>query len=86
MSFEIGSIVKNKRREFGITQQELANKAGVGLNFVYQLEKNKRTVQLNCVEQVLDALDIELSIQPREREALNEQRIKTPAPKPTLPW
>ena len=53
---EIGSFVKTERKRLGWTQQELADKSGVGLNFVYQLEKNKRTVQLDTTNQVLGAL------------------------------
>ena len=53
---EIGLFVKTERKRLGWTQQELADKSGVGLNFVYQLEKNKRTVQLDTTNQVLGAL------------------------------
>lgn len=53
---DIGTFVKGERKRRGLTQQELADISGVGLNFVYQLEKNKTTVQLNCANQVLRAL------------------------------
>jgi len=53
---DIGSFVRCERKRRGLTQQELADLSGVGLNFVYQLEKNKATVQLNCANQVLRAL------------------------------
>lgn len=53
---EIGAFVRLERKKKGWTQNELAEKAGVGLNFVYQLEKNKRTVQLDTTNQVLQAL------------------------------
>ncbi len=53
---EIGEFVKNERKRQGMTQQQLASKSGVGLNFVYQLEKNKPSVQLDSLNQVLRAL------------------------------
>lgn len=51
-----------KRRELNLSQTELAERAGVGLNFVYQLEKNKPTVQLNCARQVLQALGFDIGV------------------------
>jgi y4mF family transcriptional regulator len=58
---EIGTLVKQVRVSRGLTQQQLAQLADVGLNFVYQLEKNKATVQLDKTAQVLRALGYEIS-------------------------
>jgi y4mF family transcriptional regulator len=57
---EIGKFVRQERHRQGLTQQELADKAEVGLNFVYQLEKNKPTVQLDKTNQVLRSLGFEI--------------------------
>ena len=59
---KIGDFVRKQRREQKLTQQQLASMANVGLNFVYQLEKNKPSVQLDCVEQVLQALGYEFGV------------------------
>jgi y4mF family transcriptional regulator len=59
---DIGSFVRKMRRDSGLSQSQLADKAGVGLNFVYQMEKNKPTVQLDCARQVLNALGFEISV------------------------
>lgn len=59
----IGKFVKEERIRLGWTQQQLADKAGVGLNFVYQLEKEKPTVRLDTTNQVLKALGYEISVQ-----------------------
>lgn len=61
---DLGSFVRERRRALNWTQTQLADKAGVGLNFVYQLEKNKQTVQLDCARQVLLALGYDFQIQP----------------------
>jgi len=53
---DIGTFVKQERVRRGLTQQQLADQADVGLNFVYQLEKNKPTVQLDKTNQVLKTL------------------------------
>lgn len=37
----------------GLTQEELASKAGVGLRFVRDIEQGKKTLRLDKVNQVL---------------------------------
>ena len=41
------------RKQFGLTQVDLAAKAGVGLRFVRELEQGKETLRLDKVNQVL---------------------------------
>ena len=41
------------RKQFGLTQEELAAKSGVGLRFVRELEQGKETLRLDKVNQVL---------------------------------
>ncbi len=59
---ELGDFVRGERKRQGLTQQQLANKSGVGLNFVYQLEKNKPSVQLDSLNLVLRALGYSVSV------------------------
>ena len=49
----IAGFVKLRRKEANLTQPMLADKAGVGLRFVRELEQGKRTLRLDRVEQVL---------------------------------
>jgi hypothetical protein len=70
-----------------LTQQQLADLAGVGLNFVYQLEKNKQTVQLDCTLQVLEALGYELAPRPLLRATpVVEAPDGRQAARPKSPW
>ena len=50
----IGEYIKQKRKLFRLTQIELADRTGVGIRFIRELEKGKSTVQLNKVNQVLE--------------------------------
>lgn len=68
MNYDIGNFVKEKRKELGITQQELADVSGVGMNFVYQLEKNKPTVRLDTTRKVLNALGYEITVEKLNRD------------------
>lgn len=50
---ELAAFVKGKRKQAKLTQEELAQRAGVGLRFIRELENNKKTLRLDKVEQVL---------------------------------
>ncbi|MEX0648345.1 MAG: helix-turn-helix transcriptional regulator [Balneolaceae bacterium] len=52
-TFEIIDLVKSRRKLLGLTQKDLAERAGVGLRFVRDLEQGKQTLQVNKVNQVL---------------------------------
>lgn len=49
----IGTYVKQKRKEAGLTQEEFAMRSGLGLRFVRDLEQGKETVRLDKVNQAL---------------------------------
>lgn len=49
----IAEFVKERRRKLGMTQVVLADRAGVGLRFVRDLEQGKTTLRLDKVNQVL---------------------------------
>ena len=49
----IASFVKEMRKKFNLTQVDLADKSGVGLRFIRDLEQGKQTLRLDKVNQVL---------------------------------
>lgn len=53
-------FVKNRRKLLGLTQEELAEKAGVGLRFIRDLEQGKETLRMDKVNQVLALFGHEL--------------------------
>ncbi len=57
---ELGLAVREKRKQDGLTQQDLAAIANVGVRFVSELENGKETVQLALVMAVLQALGLQL--------------------------
>ncbi len=50
---KIASFIKYHRKKLNLTQEELANKAGVGIRFIREMEQGKQTLQLDKVNQVL---------------------------------
>lgn len=58
--------VKRLRKQYGLTQEQLALKSGVGLNFVREMEQGKATVRLDKVNQVLNLFNYEMAPTPRK--------------------
>ncbi|MFQ5640767.1 MAG: helix-turn-helix transcriptional regulator [bacterium] len=53
MTTNLVKFVKKRRKLLKLTQEELAERAGVGLRFVRDLEQGKQTLRLDKVNQVL---------------------------------
>lgn len=62
----LSNTVKNLRKEFGMTQEDLALKSGVGLNFIRNLEQGKATLRMDKVNQLLDLFNYELKAMPKD--------------------
>ena len=67
---KLASFVKEKRKAVRLTQPELAEKAGVGLRFVRELEQGKESLRLDKVNQVLRLFGHEVGavLAPKENE------------------
>ena len=50
---ELSRFIKEHRRQAGLTQAELALKAGVGLRFIRDLEQGKDSMRTGTVDKVL---------------------------------
>jgi y4mF family transcriptional regulator len=62
----IARYVRLKRKELGYTQETLAERAGIGLRFLKELELGKKTVRLDKVQDIVHFLGGEISIKDRE--------------------
>jgi y4mF family transcriptional regulator len=63
----LADFVKDKRKSVKLTQPELAEKAGVGLRFIRELEQGKETLRLDKVNQVLQLFGYELGAVAKQR-------------------
>ena len=66
----LSDFLKDKRKKLNLTQHQLAQKAGVGLRFVRDLEQGKTTLRMDKVNQVLKLFGQELGPQPINRNQL----------------
>ena len=55
----IGQYIKEQRKKAGLSQEEFAMRAGLGLRFVRELEQGKQTVRLDKVNQALGMFGME---------------------------
>lgn len=53
MTDSLIKFVKSRRRSMGLTQKDLADRAGVGLRFIRDLEQGKESLRMDKVNQVL---------------------------------
>lgn len=53
MSQSLSEFVKKMRHQCGLTQVDMANKSGVGLRFVREMEQGKTTLRVDKVNAVL---------------------------------
>lgn len=68
----LNEYVKTKRKSLGLSREEFAQKAGVGLRFLRELEQGKETLKMDKVNQVLYLFGMQLGALPMDRTNLIE--------------
>ena len=58
----IAEAVRQRRKRLGVTQQALAQMAGCGLVFVYNIEHGKPSLRFDKLLDVLNVLGLELVV------------------------
>ena len=64
----ISDFVRQKRKEYKLTQRDLADRAGVGIRFVREMEAGKPTLRIDKVNVVLDLFGHQLGPVPSKQE------------------
>ena len=57
----LGNNIKTRRNELGLSQQELADKVNLSLNFIGKIEVAFSKPSLNTVIRIADALELSVS-------------------------
>lgn len=63
---DIANFIKEKRKAYGINQIDFAERSGLGLRFVRELEQGKTTVRLDKVNQALSMFGYTVTVRPME--------------------
>jgi len=59
---EIGTIIKERRKQLKVNQQTLADLAGVGINTLVAIERGEGNPQLSTLLTILDTLGLQMNI------------------------
>lgn len=57
----IGEIIKTRRKEFGLTQSQLAKLSMVGINTLTQIERGEGNPTVRVLDKVLETLGLRLT-------------------------
>jgi HTH-type transcriptional regulator/antitoxin HipB len=63
---QLGNSIRQRRRELGLTQEQLAAKTGVRQRTISDIERSA-TARIDTVLRALAALDLELVVRPRTK-------------------
>ena len=65
---QLSITLKQLRKEYHLTQEDMAFKAGVGLRFVREMEQGKATLRMDKVNQVLELFNLQLGQVPIQKD------------------
>ena len=71
---ELNEFIKARRKAAKLNQPDLAEKAGVGLRFVRELEQGKESLRLDKVNQVLQLFGYEVGAVPTQRKIESDEK------------
>ncbi|MCK4544981.1 helix-turn-helix transcriptional regulator [candidate division WOR-3 bacterium] len=72
MKNQLVKFIKKRRKVLGLTQMELADRAGVGLRFIRDIEQGKETLRLDKINQVLELFGHIMAPVPQSKETDDE--------------
>jgi HTH-type transcriptional regulator/antitoxin HipB len=63
---DLGTVIRERRRELKLTQQQLADRSKVGRTWLVAVEAGHQRAELDKVLRVLAVLDLTLDVSPGE--------------------
>ncbi|MBR3466456.1 MAG: helix-turn-helix transcriptional regulator [Bacteroidales bacterium] len=69
---DVSAIIKKRRALLGLSQQDLAEFAEVGIATVKDIERGKGNPSLHTLQRILTVLGLEMIIQTKEMQYLND--------------
>ncbi len=58
----LGTVIKNKRKQKGLTQEEFALACGITQTYLSQIEGNKKEPNLSTIKEISNKLELPLPI------------------------
>jgi transcriptional regulator with XRE-family HTH domain len=72
----LSESIKTLRQQHGLTQEALADIAGVSLASLSRLERGKETIRLDVLSKVAECLGYQIDLVPLKRKRLEVQNAK----------
>ncbi len=69
---DVSAIIKKRRALLGLSQQDLAEFAEVGIATVKDIERGKGNPSLHTLQRIMTVLGLEMIIQTKEMQYLND--------------
>ncbi len=69
---DIAAIIKKRRALLGLSQQDLAEFAEVGIATIKDIERGKGNPSLHTLQRIMTVLGLEMIIQTKETQYLND--------------
>lgn len=64
-AIDLGAEIKNRRKELGVTQSDLAEKTGLSASFISNIENGKDTAEIGKVMLLLSVLGLNMFVETR---------------------
>ena len=58
----LATVIKKHRKAAGLSQLQLAEMSGVGKTVIFDIEKEKKTIQLDTLRKILAVLNIKVQL------------------------
>ena len=71
----IGKTILKRRKEIALTQQELADLSGVGINTLVALERGKGNPSIRTLSKIADVIGFELRLEFKPIPAWEKKRM-----------
>ncbi|MCQ2973432.1 MAG: helix-turn-helix domain-containing protein [Bacteroidales bacterium] len=66
MAIDCGKILKETRKKIGVTQEELADVAGVSINSIKLIEQGKMNPTVQMFDLIMDCLGMEIIVNQKQ--------------------
>ena len=62
---DLGSVIRLRRKQLGLTQQELADACGCSIMYLSNLERGKETAELGIALRIVNLLGLDMTLSER---------------------
>ncbi len=62
---DLGAAIRSRRKELGLTQQELADACGCSIMYLSNLERGKETAELGIALRIVNLLGLDMALSVR---------------------